>query len=422
MLLREALNFFCILPLFVLVFLCHAGVSHADTSRFQQQVDALLASVRGSNVALLTNPTGVDDNFNLIADVLASDAEVNLVAFFAPEHGLRGDQQAGGGVVDYVDPYTGLPVYSVYGSRLAPTDEQLEGIDVLIFDIQDVGVRFYTYVWTMTHAMESAARNDVKFVVFDRPNPIGCDKVEGAPITFDAGLIGRVWPGQPFGVATRHGMTVGEIATLVNTDWMNPKVELEVITIPDYTRSMPFEKTGHPWVIPSPNMPTIDTATVYPGACVFEGTNLSEGRGTTKPFELVGAPFINGNDLAEALNELSLPGVRFRAAYFKPTFDDHSGVFCGGVQIHVTDKRVFEPIRVGLAILKTVFEKYPEDVEITSSASRLMGVADLHNRIKTESVDAVINSWQTDLEAFKQVRLNHLLYPDSPTHQQWLVR
>jgi len=270
--------------------------------------------------------------------------------------------------------------------------------------------------------MEAAARNNVKFVVFDRPNPIGCDKIQGAPITFDAGLVGRVWPGQPFGVATRHGMTVGEIATLVNNEWLSPKVDLEVIAIPDYTRSEEFEKTDNPWVIPSPNMPTIDTATVYPGTCVFEGTNLSEGRGTTRPFELVGAPFINGNELANDLNALNLPGVRFRTAYFKPSFDDYSGQFCGGVQVHVTDKRLFEPIRVGLVMLKTVFEKYPADVQITSYASTLMGVSNLHNRIKTESVDSIINGWQTDLEAFKQLRQNYLLYPDSPTSQQWMVR
>ncbi|MBN1903452.1 DUF1343 domain-containing protein [Candidatus Sumerlaeota bacterium] len=377
------------------------------------QVASLLNEVKGKSVGLLTNPTGVDNQLNQIADILFHDENSTLTAFFAPEHGLRGDQQAGGGVTDYIDPITGLPVYSVYSIRLAPTDEQLLNIDALIFDIQDVGVRFYTYVWTMTHAMEAAAKNGKEFIVFDRPNPIGCLKVEGAPNTVDYGLIGRLWPGESFGVATRHGMTVGELAGLVNGEWMDPKVSLKVIKIPGYARDQYFEDAKRPWVIPSPNMPTIDTATVYPGMCVFEGTNLSEGRGTTKPFEMVGAPFINGVELAAELNALGLPGVRFRPAYFKPSFDDYSGQFCGGIQAHVMDRETFDPIRTGLMALKTAYNKYPGDVNITNYASKLMGVPDLQNRIKTESVDDIIQGWQANLTAFKQMREKYLLYPVS---------
>jgi uncharacterized protein YbbC (DUF1343 family) len=301
-------------------------------------------------------------------------------------------------------------VYSLYGTRTAPTDEQLAGLDVLVFDIQDVGVRFYTYVWTMTYAMEAAAKNAKKFIVFDRPNPIGGVKVEGAPNTQDCGLVGRLWPGQPFGVATRSGMTIGETAKLVNGEWMNPKVDLQVIVMPDYTRDLYFDGTGRPWVLPSPNMPTLDTALVYPGMCVFEGSNVSEGRGTTKPFEMIGAPFINGVELAKDLNALNLPGVRFRPAYFKPTFSNFSGEFCGGIQVHVMNRETFDPIRTGLIVLKTVYEKYPLDVTITEYASKLMGVPDLHNRIKTESVDSIIAGWQANLEAFKLLRQKYLLY------------
>jgi len=395
------------------MYLAWPVAAQMDSSAFQQQLQSLMNTLHGKRVALLTNPTGVDDHFDFIADRLISDASITLVCFFAPEHGLRGDQQAGGGVQDYTDPISGLPVYSLYGSRLAPTADQLQGVDVLVFDIQDVGVRFYTYVWTMTYAMESAAANGVKFVVFDRPNPIGCDRVEGAPIPFDGGLVGRLWPGQPFGVSTRHGMTVGEIARLVNGAWMNPKAELEVIPIPGYTRSMTFQQTGYPWVIPSPNMPTIDTATVYPGTCVFEGVNLSEGRGTTRPFEFIGAPFINAFDYANALNALDLPGVRFRAAYFTPMFDDHAGKQCGGVQVHVTNVNQFDPIRTGLYMLKTVVTMYPSNVTVGSYVSTLMGFSNLHTRIQTEQVDSLIAEWQTNLDAFKTLREEYIIYPTS---------
>ncbi|MFH0794468.1 MAG: DUF1343 domain-containing protein [bacterium] len=376
-----------------------------------QQVEQLLSAVRGKRVGLLTNPSGVDNHLNMIADILDADPNTTVTAFFAPEHGLRGDVQAGGGVTDYIDPYTSIPVYSVYRVRKAPTDEQLAQIDVLISDKQDVGSRFYTFMWTMTYAMEACAKNHKKFIVFDRPNPIGADRVEGAPITWDAGLVGRVWPGQPFGVATRHGMTEGEIASMVNSEWLDPKADLQVIKIPGYTRSTTFEETHRPWVLPSPNMPTIDTATVYPGLCVFEGVNVSEGRGTTKPFEIIGAPFINGVELARDLNALNLPGVRFRPAYFVPSFADYKGEQCGGVQVHVTDRKTFDPIRTALFMLKTIYEKYPDKVQTRSYVATLMGVPNLHERIKSESVDSIIAGWQENLEAFKKIRAKYLIYP-----------
>lgn len=394
-------------------------VSRTLAGSTQQQLEALKAAVGGKNIALLTNPTGVDDQLNLVADLLNAEPDITLVAFFAPEHGLRGDRQAGGGVDDYIDPITGVPVYSLYRVRRAPTPEQLENVDVLIFDIQDVGVRFYTYVWTMTYAMEAAAANGVKFIVLDRPNPIGAHRVEGAPIPFDGGLVGRLWPGQPFGVPTRQGMTVGEIAWLVNEEWMAPKADLQVIPIPGYKRDQYFDDTGRPWVLPSPNMPTLDTAMVYPGMCVFEGVNLSEGRGTTRPFEMIGAPFVNGIELAAELNALGLPGVRFRPAYFRPSFADYSGEYCGGIQVHVMDREAFDPIRTGLSVLKTVYHKYPDQVTIGTYVSTLMGVPNLHNRIKTETVDAIIAGWQDDLEAFKALRAKYLLYGSSSKAGGW---
>lgn len=400
----------------VLFFFISSVILAGDTKMINknsedEQVAALLNAVKGKRVGLITNPTGVDKNLNQIADILFSDKDTSLTAFFAPEHGLRGDNQAGSGIVDYVDPVTNLPVYALYSVRTSPTDKQLQNLDVLVFDIQDVGVRFYTYVWTMTLAMEGAAKNNKKFIIYDRPNPIGCTKVEGAPNTVDYKLVGRLWQGQPFGVATRHGMTVGEIGKLVNGEWMNPKVDLQVIQIPNYKRDMYFEDTKQPWVIPSPNMPTIDTAIVYPGMCVFEGVNISEGRGTTKPFEIIGAPYIDGVWLAKELNKLSLPGVRFRPAYFKPSFDDHANQFCGGIQVHVMNRETFDPIRSALYILKTLYDKYPTEIKIGTYCSTLMGVPNLHERIKTESVDSIIEGWQANLTAFKALRQKYLIYP-----------
>lgn len=381
-----------------------------DPDPLERQFAELVEALEGQRVGLLTNPTGVDGQFRLIADRLNEHPEVDLVAFFAPEHGIRGDLQAGVPEQDLEDPVTGLPVYSLYGARVRPTEEQLEELDVIVFDIQDVGARFYTYVWTMTHAMEGAAEHGKSFVVFDRPNPIGLERVEGAANTFDVGLIGRKWPDAPFGLATRHGMTAGEIATLVNEEWMDPQVDLTVIKVPHLTRSMTFEESGYPWVFPSPNMPTIDTAIVYPGMCVFEGVNVSEGRGTTRPFELMGAPWIDGNALAIHLNEKGLPGVRFRTAWFRPSFSTHSGQLCGGIQVHVTDDEAFDPIRTGLVTLRALVDLYPDDVSITNSASRLMGFQNLHTRILDEPVDDLIAEWQSSLEDFKALRAQHLLY------------
>lgn len=377
---------------------------------FETQFAQLQEVLKGKRVGLLTNPTAVDGQYRLLADRLHADPEVTLVCFFAPEHGLRDDRQAGVKIDDYVDEATGLPVYSVYGARQAPEPEHLALLDTLVCDMQDVGARFYTRIWTMTRAMEATSGAGKECIVFDRPNPVGLGKMEGPPITFDAGLIGTVWPGARFGIPTRHGMTVGEVLTLVNEEWADPKAELTVIRVPGYARAMTFEETGYPWVMPSPNMPTLDTAMVYTGTCVFEGTNLSEGRGTTRPFELIGAPFIDAPAWAEKLNGAGLKGVRFRPAWFTPTFDDHEGERCAGVQVHVMDRESFEPVRTGLTMLKTVCDMYPDQVTVTPFATRLMGISGLHQRIRTESVDALVQSWQDDLKAFAELRRGHLLY------------
>ncbi len=389
-----------------------SAVSTANADPLEAQFDQLVEALEGKRVGLLTNPTAVDSQFQLIADRLHAHPDVDLAAFFAPEHGIRGDLQAGAPEDDLIDPVTGLPVYSLYGPRRSPTPEQIEDLDVVVFDIQDVGARFYTYQWTMTNVMEACAEHGKSFVVFDRPNPIGIDKMQGAPNTFDVGLIGRKWPDAPFGIPTRHGLTVGELAILVNEEWMDPQVDLTVIEVPGLTRDMTFEETGYPWVLPSPNMPTLETAFVYTGMCLFEGVNISEGRGTTRPFELVGAPWIEGHELAEHLNAKGLPGVRFRPAWFQPTFSTHAGDRCGGIQVHVTDRDAFEPVRTGIHVLKAITELYPDDVNVRNGVSRLMGVENLHTRIWDEDPDDIVAEWQGNLQAFKDLVEPHLLYDD----------
>jgi uncharacterized protein YbbC (DUF1343 family) len=398
--------------LFIFAILLTGNHVNASTHPLEEQIQGLVQALEGKRVGLLTNPTAVDSQFRYLSDRLNENPDVNLTCFFAPEHGLRGDAQAGGGDVDYIDQVTGLPVYSLYGTRLSPTEQQLNQIDVLVYDIQDVGTRFYTYVWSMTYAMEACAQFNTEFVVMDRPNPIGTKIVEGPPNTFENSLIGRIWPNQPFGLPSRHGMTAGEIATMVNEEWFSPKVNLNVIKVPGYNRSMSFEETGYPWVIPSPNMPFYPTALVYPGAGLFEGLNLSEGRGTTRPFEFLGAPFVNGIAWAEELNQLNLPGVRFRSAWFTPIFDDHAGIQCSGVQIHVTDPEIFMPVRTSLYMIKTCLNQHPAETRITNWTSRLLGVPNFHERIQSESVEEIEAGWQDNLEAFRVLRMKHFLYPE----------
>ncbi len=382
----------------------------------EQQLDALTTAAQGKRVGLITNPSGCDEAGKLDADYLLYTNGVSISAFFAPEHGLRGSLPPGQSGGDYVDPQTGIPVYAVYGARNAPTDAQLTNVDLLVFDLQDVGVRFYTFVWTMTYCMEAAARNGKPFYVIDRPNPIGGMRVEGAPNTMDYGLIGRLGSGAAFGVATRHGMTAGEIAWMWNSEWMSPKGELHVITIPDWSRSQWWIETGRVFVPPSPNMRTTNAATVYPGTCVFEGSNLSVGRGTDKPFEQVGAPFVNGSVWAACLSTNGLAGVRFEPIAFTPT--NYPGApwlnqLCGGLLVVVTNRDTFDPIRTGLFMLQTVWKLYPSQVSISSYAANLMGVPGLNTTIKTADINTIIAGWQAQLAQFRALRRRYLLYPEA---------
>jgi len=324
-------------------------------------LESLLAQpkrwLRGERVGLVANATTVDSSFKHAVELLFAHADVDLKMVFAPEHGLYGAAQDMEAVADTRDPLTGVPVVSLYGSSaatLGPSDQQLVGTDVLVFDIQDVGARYYTYAATMALCMRAAKRTSKRVVVLDRPNPIGGVEVEGGGI--DAGLESFVGL---YPIPQRHGMTVGELARLYNTTF-GIGCELEVVTCEGWYRHELYDQTGLPWVMPSPNMPTLDTALVYPGMCLLEGTNFSEGRGTTRPFELFGAPSVDGRALARELSTFALPGVEFRPCEFKPMFHKYAGRVCGGVQLRVTDREPFLPYQTGLAVLVAARRLWPE--------------------------------------------------------------
>lgn len=328
----------------------------------QTGLERLLADPRRwlgrARVGLIANPTTVDRRFRHAVDLLHAHPDVDLALLLGPEHGIRGAAQDMIHVGDGHDPITHLPEVSLYGptfESLTPHAEDLERVDVLVFDVHDVGARYYTYAATMALCMQAAARAGVKVVVLDRPNPIGGLQVEG----------GGLEPGLEnfcalYAVPQRHGMTVGELARLYNTSF-GIGCELEVVSCDGWKRAQYFDETGLPWVMPSPNMPTLDTAIVYPGMCLLEGTNLSEGRGTTRPFELFGAPFIDSRALVEELAGYGLDGAILRPCAIEPTFHKHARQTCGAIQIHVTERARFDAYRTGLAVLAAVRRLWPED-------------------------------------------------------------
>ena len=379
--------------------------------------------MRGLRVGAICNPTSVDRDFNHLADLLAAAEGVTLAALFGPEHGIRGAAQdmihVDGGARD---PRTGVVVHSLYGptfESLQPTPEMLEGLDALVFDVQDVGARYYTFVYTMALAMRAAGRAGLRFFVLDRPNPIDGIHVEGnavrPPFRSFVGL---------YDLPNRHGMTAGELALLFNE--LHPHQErclLHVVRCEGWDRTAEWDATGLPWIPPSPNMPTVDTARVYPGMCMLEGTNLSEGRGTTRPFELWGAPFLDPDALAERLRREDLPGVAFRPAWFEPTFHKHARQMCGGVMLHVTDREAFLPVRTGVACLLAArelggdaFRWRTEEYEYRSDVPAidlLAGNDELRKGIDAgRSLDELCASWPEELARFLPLRERHLLYEE----------
>jgi len=382
-------------------------------------LDRLLAThlsrVRGRRIGLLCHQASVNRDLDHAVDLVGSIRGARLVALFAPEHGLTGAAQDHAPIATTRDPASRLPVHSLYGGRRAPTAPMLAGLDALVCDLQDVGARYYTFVWTMALAMGACARAGVRMIVLDRPNPLGGARVEGNVLDPRFASFVGLYP-----LPVRHGMTIGELALYLNARH-GLRCDLDVIPMSGWRRAMLWEETGLPWVPPSPNMPTSDTARVYPGACLIEATNLSEGRGTTRPFEWVGAPFIDAKHLAGALNAEGLPGVRFRPCRFRPTFHKWKGRACGGVQLHVTDRRRFKPYVTGLVLIATVLHLYPRHFRWRKPPYEferrklpidiLCGTDRIRRQIHANHSPAQFEaSWQPALRAFVRSRRPYLLY------------
>jgi len=363
-----------------------------------------------NSVGLVTNTTGVTGALEPTLDALHRHPGIKLRAVFGPEHGARGDVQDALPVESHMDEATGLPVYSLYGEHVKPTPEMTDGLDALVFDVQDCGARFYTYVSTLTHCMEAAARDGLDVLVLDRPNPVNGLSVEGNILEPGYTSFIGLHP-----IPVRHGLTVGELASLINDGIM---CSLEVVEMDGWSRGMWFDETGLPWVQPSPNLPTMDTATVYPGTCFFEGVNVSEGRGTTRPFEYLGAPWVDGGRWAEALNAAGLPGARFRPCYFTPAFWRYVGESCGGLQVHVTDREAYRPVEAGLHMLSALMRLQGDTFrfnEPTYDERRhfdlLAGTDGLRLSLgEGVPVEEIVGAWEPELERFMKVRERHLLY------------
>lgn len=368
-----------------------------------------LSTLRGARIGLVTNPTGLDSTLRPTLDILL-EAGLNVTALYGPEHGIRGDAPAGAVVASGTDPLTGIPVYSLYGDTKKPTPEMLAEIDVLLFEIQDAGARFYTYTWTMAYCMQAAAENNKRMIVLDRPNPISGEAVEGGLVRPGLETFVGLYP-----IPTRHGMTHGELA-----QWLNGRFgwtcDLTVIPMEGWSRSMYWEETGLPFVPPSPatNMPSM--LQLYPGTCFIEGVNLSEGRGTSLPFQVFGAPWLNERAVVAELTLRALPGVLFRPHYFTPLTSKHEGKFCRGVQIHVLDKHALKPVELGAHILDVVRQLHPDQFEWVKGSTRhwidlVSGSSLLREAIDAgASIEPVLAAWREEAAAFKAAAAPFLLY------------
>lgn len=413
-----------------------------------------LEFVRGKRVGLITNPTGVDARLASIIERFRAHPDVKLAALYGPEHGVRGNAQAGEYVGFHQDQHFKLPVFSLYGQSqqappganpLARIDEQmrsydtqhagktvergmLEAVDVLVFDLQDIGTRVYTYIATMAYAMRAAAAAGIPFVVLDRPNPVNGLGMEGPVLEFPehSSFIG-LYP-----IPLRHGMTAGELARMFNDKFIgmtlgagaaagassseapakSGQVDLMVVPMEGWQRRDWFDDTALPWVLPSPNMPTLETATVYPGQVILEGTNLSEGRGTTKPFELFGAPWIDGYVLARELNALALPGVAFREAWFTPTFSKFAGERCGGCQLHVTARDRFRPVATTLALLQVIKRMHGTKLALHADYfDKVMGTSTVRVALERDDpLGQIVAGFEPGLAQFAGDRASFLLY------------
>jgi uncharacterized protein YbbC (DUF1343 family) len=372
--------------------------------------------IAGQRVGLVCNPASIDARFRHAVDRLAAASDWTLGAIFGPQHGFRSDLQEN--MIESphaADDKRRVPIYSLYSETREPTREMVADLDVLVIDLQDVGTRIYTYIYTMANCLRAARRHGIRVVVCDRPNPIGGDQIEDA--TLDPAYASFV--GQ-FPIPMRHGMTIGELARLFN-DHFGLAAAVDVVPMEGWQRSMYFDDTGLAWVLPSPNIPTLDTAIVYPGAVLFEGTTISEGRGTTRPFELIGAPWIDGERLADEMNAKRLPGAQFRPIVFEPTFHKHAKETCGGCQVHVTDRRSFAPVRAGVELIAALRRQAPDrfawrnppyeyehdkwPIDILYGSDRLRTTIDAGG-----DPGVLAAEWRRDEDAFRALRQPFLLY------------
>jgi uncharacterized protein YbbC (DUF1343 family) len=360
------------------------------------------APLRGKHIGLITNHTGLDAEGRSNIDLFARAPGLKLVALFSPEHGLAG--RANENVASSKDLTTGLPIYSLYGDTRRPSDEMLHGIDALVFDIQDAGVRFYTYTVTMAYCMEEAAKGKIPFFVLDRPNPMGGEIVEGPMLDPDKISFVAYSP-----IPVRYGLTIGELAQLFNAE-NHIGADLHVITMRNWHRNYFFESTGIKWVPPSPALRTTKGSILYPGIEILQASGVSVGRGTQTPFEVFGAPWMDGETVAAELNERHLPGLRFESKSFIPIGGPHSGERCGGVSIRVTDRFVARSMRLGLEVAEILQRRYPKDFD-TDKLMGLLGNADTVQQIKGGvPPEKIVASWSEALSAFDQVRRKYFLY------------
>ena len=402
-------------PRYRIMMAMHTGRS----SNVRLGAERLLESGRldGLRVGIVANPSSVDHDLHHIVDRLAAAERTQLGAVFGPQHGFRSDVQDNMVETPHGTDPTGLvPVYSLYSETREPTADMLKGLDLLVIDLQDVGARIYTYIYTMANCLRAAARHRIPVVVCDRPNPIGGAAIEGE--TLKSGFESFVGL---FPIPMRHGLTIGELAKLFN-DGFQIGASLEVIPMEGWHREMYFDQTDLPWVMPSPNIPTLDSAIAYPGSVLFEGTSVSEGRGTTRPFELLGLPTVPAEVFADKMNACELPGVRFRPVVFEPTFQKHAQQSCGGCQIHVTERRDFLPVLTGVTLLDAFrrrggrafgWRQPPYEYEREKLAIDILAGSDTLRRQIASGVppDAIAGGWHDDEVAFAALRAPYLRYP-----------
>ena len=356
----------------------------------------------GKRIGLITNQTGVDSDGRRTIDVLAGRKDLKLVALFSPEHGIGGDRDAD--VPNSSDEKTRVPIYSLYGAMRRPTDEMLKGIDVLVFDIQDAGVRFYTYVTTMAYCMEAAAKHHIKFVVLDRPDPLGGEVIEGPMLDSDR----KAFTGY-FSMPARYAMTIGELGNMFNAE-NHIGADLEVVPLKNWSRSESYEETGLRWIPPSPNLRTVNAAFLYPGLEILQAGGVSVGRGTDTPFEVLGAPWIHGGEFAVELSKRKMLGVTFEAVQFTPNAEPYKQELCNGMKIHITDRHSFRAMHMGLEVAAALHLMYPEQFQLEKIIS-LLGSQSTIDRLKRgDAPEEVISSWKAELDKFRQVRGKYLLY------------